>query len=415
MSDKYSSESEVYTSGDDYENEIKKDFTGDIINNYNIITLIGKGSYSTIWLAYCINDMKYYALKVQNPDDIKDGIEEIKILNKIPRDEKYINCLKHHFIENRLDEDGITVNYLCSAYELCSGNLDNMARKGKYSNGYPIHLVKNMFKQILYGLSTIHYKMDGFHGDIKPDNVLLSGVNFRDRKYMDMYDNAKFHNIYEHTKKEYMREKNLKHLSTEQKIKIRKQIHKTIIEKMGDNEENHNFCSDKYFQNPQIKLTDFGFYCHKNEQFNETFGTRYYMAPEIILMGECTEKVDIWALGCTLYELCTGEILFNPHASKRGSTDFHHLEMIINLCGEFKSKDINKSKYYKKFFKKDKLVNIDYDDDFKDTTFTKIKNKLIEHDIHDDLLVDLLESMLKLTANERPSINRILTHQWFIN
>ena len=410
-----SEESEIYTSGDEYENEIITDFTGDIINNYNIITLIGKGSYSSIWLAYSVNDMKYYAVKVQNPDDIKDGVEEIKILQKIPKDTKYINCLKNTFIENRLDDDGITINYLCSVYELCCGNLDNMARKGKFSNGYPLPLVKTMFKQILCGLSTIHYKLEGFHGDIKPDNILLYGINFRDRKYIDMYDNAKFHTIYEHTKKEYMKEKNLKNLSTEQKIKIRKQIHKAIIENMEKNEENHNFCNDKYFQNPHVLLTDFGFYCGKNEQFNETFGTRYYMAPEIILMGECNEKVDIWALGCTLYELCTGEILFDPHSSKRGSTDFHHLEMIINLCGEFKPKDINKSKYYKKFFRKEKLVNIIYDDNFKDPTSIKIKNKLLDHNIHDDMLVDLLEGMLRLTPNERPSINRILTHQWLIN
>jgi len=35
------------------------------------------------------------------------------------------------------------------------------------------------------------------------------------------------------------------------------------------------------------------------------------MAPEIILMGDCKKSVDIWALGCTLFELLTGEILFD--------------------------------------------------------------------------------------------------------
>jgi serine/threonine protein kinase len=412
MSD-YTSSEDFSSSGDEYNNSHYVDFTGDIINNYNVIKMIGKGSYSTIWLVFSVNDMKYYALKVQDPEEIKDGLEEIKILNKIPRDTPYINCLKDKFVENRVDEDGITINYLCSVYELCCGNLDNLARKGKYNKGYPLQLVKIMFKQILESVRTVHHKMDGFHGDIKPDNVLLEGINDKDMKYIELYNSANFNSIYSRTKTEYMKEKNLNKLSTEQKMRIRKKIHKTIIDNLPEIDIDGNHCDSKYFANPKIRLTDFGFYCHKDEKFNETFGTRYYMAPEIILLGECSEKVDIWALGCTLYELCTGEILFDPHASKSGSTDFHHLEMIINLCGEFKPNDIVKSKYYKKFFKKDKLINIIYEDDFKESTFNKIHRKLLNRSVNDTVLASIISSMLNNTPSKRPSINDLLNISWF--
>jgi serine/threonine-protein kinase SRPK3 len=180
---------------------------------------------------------------------------------------------------------------------------------------------------------------------------------------------------------------------------------------MDKNDENQYLCDDKYFENPQIKLTDFGFYCHKDQYFHEQFGTRYYMAPEIILMSECSEKVDIWALGCMLYELITGQILFDPHSSKRGTTDYHHLEMIINLCGEFNGL-FQSGKYYKKFFKNDKLKDMEYNADFKLPTYEKINNKLINHKINNPVLSKLIESMLQLNPKKRPSIKELLSISW---
>ncbi len=391
------------------------DLEGDIINDYNIISLLGKGAYSRVWLAYNVGDNKYYALKVQNPDDFDEGRDEIKILKHIPKDEKHINQLVEYFIETRIIDDK-PVNFICSVYNLCCGNLDGLARKGKYKKGYPEDLVKKLFKQILLSLDTVHNKLNGFHGDIKPDNILLCGLNYRDAKYIHMYDKANFTGIYNKTKKEYCAEKNITKIKSELKVKIRRKIHQAIIGMMEDNEENQYLCDDKYFENPIIKLTDFGFFCPHSEKFNESFGTRYYMAPEIVLMGECSEKVDVWALGCMLYELLTGEILFDPHSSKRGSTDFHHLEMIINLCGEFSkyySKEtLKQTKHYKKFFKNEKLVNIIYNDDFKLATIDKITNKLKNHNINNPLICDLIESCLRISSRSRPNVKEILNHPW---
>ena len=400
------------------------DLTGDIINNYNIISQLGKGSYSRVWLAYNISDNKYYALKVQNPDDFSDGKDEIKILKKIPADEPYINRLVEYFVETRFVNDTPT-NFICSVYELCAGNLDGLSRKGKYKNGYPEHIVKKIFKQVLLSLNTVHNKLDGYHGDIKPDNILLCGLNNKDAKYIKMYGKHNFAEIYAKTKKEYMLEKKLKKLDPAMKSRIRKKIHTALIEMMDENEEDNNLCDDKYFDNLKIKLTDFGFYCHKDEFFHEPFGTRYYMAPEIILMNECNDKVDIWALGCMLFELITGKILFDPHGDEKGSTDYHHLEMMINLCGEFNGQ-FQSGKYYKKFFKNNKLTDMEYNDDFKMSTFDKIKKQFntqsvnntqsinntqsVNNSLH--IIIRLIESMLQINPKKRPSIKDLLKNNW---
>ena len=41
-----------------------------------------------------------------------------------------------------------------------------------------------------------------------------------------------------------------------------------------------------------------------------TFQTRYYRSPEVILGLDFNKKIDLWSLGCKLYELVTGKILF---------------------------------------------------------------------------------------------------------
>ena len=54
---------------------------------YNVLVELGRGSYSRVWLVYCIVDSKYYAMKVQNPDDYTEGKDEINILKKIDKNE----------------------------------------------------------------------------------------------------------------------------------------------------------------------------------------------------------------------------------------------------------------------------------------------------------------------------------------
>jgi serine/threonine-protein kinase SRPK3 len=407
MEENYTSSIEYSTTECTTETAANIDLTNDIINNYNVISQLGKGSYSRVWLVYSMNDNNYYALKVQNYDDYDEGVEEINILKKIPNDAKNINQLKEFFIETRMI-DNKKRKFICSVYDLCCGNLDGLARKGKYKNGYPENMVKNMFKQILNSLYTVHYKMNGFHGDIKPDNILLCGINNRDKAYIDMYNKINFISLYNKTKNDYCQQKNIsvKKLDTDKKHEIRKKIHEAIMKSFDINNDNQYLCDDKYFENPHIKLTDFGFFCHNSEKFNDSFGTRYYMAPEIILMGDCTSKVDIWALGCMLYELLTGEILFDPNSGSRGSTDFYHLEMMINLCGQFYKNFLSSTKRYKKFFKDGKLINIKYEP-------INIKKKLENHNINNPILINLIESMLQLYPKHRPNIKELLEHEWF--
>src|SRR5690606_10422930 len=62
-------------------------------------------------------------------------------------------------------------------------------------------------------------------------------------------------------------------------------------------------------RNGDIALTDFGLSVikeHHHEDFSHRVGTHTYRAPESLANTRWNEKIDSWALGCTLYEMAYG-------------------------------------------------------------------------------------------------------------
>lgn len=72
--------------------------------------------------------------------------------------------------------------------------------------------------------------------------------------------------------------------------------------------------------------------------------SRFYRAPEIILGMPYDCPVDIWSMGCTLYELYTGRILF-PGRSNR-----EMLKLMMEVKGRFNQKAIKKAKFGSDYF-----------------------------------------------------------------
>ena len=52
--------------------------------------------------------------------------------------------------------------------------------------------------------------------------------------------------------------------------------------------------------------------------------TRQYRSPEVILGITYNESADIWSFACMLFELLTGDLLFEPKSgSNYGKNDDH--------------------------------------------------------------------------------------------
>ena len=111
--------------------------------------------------------------------------------------------------------------------------------------------------------------------------------------------------------------------------------------------------------NNRLKIGDFGISAilKSTKYASSKVGTYNYMAPEIIKGQKYNNKVDIWALGCIIYELCTLNICFDSSS-------------ILDLCN--------------------KIINVTYDKFF--------NNKELSF---------LLDLLLKKDYKERPDIEQI--------
>ncbi|KAI4368995.1 hypothetical protein MLD38_017490 [Melastoma candidum] len=97
-----------------------------------------------------------------------------------------------------------------------------------------------------------------------------------------------------------------------------------------------------------LKLCDFGnaMYAGKNE-ITPYLVSRFYRAPEIILGLPYDHPVDIWSVGCCLYELYTGKVLFP------GATNNDMLRLHMELKGPFPKKMLRKGAFTDQHFDQD--------------------------------------------------------------
>lgn len=85
-----------------------------------------------------------------------------------------------------------------------------------------------------------------------------------------------------------------------------------------------------------IKIVDMGNACYTERHYSDVIQTREYRSPEVILEGEYNATADIWSLACMVFELVTGDYLFDPKKGKTYSKNDDHLASISELIGECK-------------------------------------------------------------------------------
>jgi len=174
-SDSYSNSS---ISSSDIEEQDDLDLQGSIINKkYVILDKLGAGASATVWMAYHIHKNMFYAIKVQNSEDFDDGVDEVKLLKKINKVScKYLTRLIDDFIYD--SEFG---EHVCMVFNLKACSLDDIinVKDSKYSYGLPFEVATEIIRQLLVALNELHTKCNIMHTDIKPENILINGVNHK--------------------------------------------------------------------------------------------------------------------------------------------------------------------------------------------------------------------------------------------
>lgn len=317
-----------------------------IINNYHFIYKLGYGAYAQVWLTYNHKKDKFYALKVQDPDNYDEAKDEIKILSKVKKLPYCVQLIEHFvfMVEKK--------KYCVMVFPVYGENIHNLLKKDCFKNGMPEDIVMKFKDQTLRNLYMLHNKYNLIHCDLKPDNFLLSRPTPKVLEIMNQYNKEKFMGVY----KRLLEDEKLK----KDELNNRQKLHNALVDSIDFEKINEMEISSgdilRMTNKSDFIMSDFGSFCDIEDKYDEDFGTRYYRSPENILITDDLDyATDIWSLGCTIYELLTNEYIFDPDKDKEYSRDHYHLSEIFQL-GKFSNKEIKTFAKRKKFFKKDKSL-----------------------------------------------------------
>lgn len=243
-------------------------------NKYEGNKKIGGGAFSSIYEINKLKDNKNkFVAKIYSEDTKYDAITEIESLFTLKKNKQkfkeYVNTLNISNSQSAIidledyylkDEDNIILifkKYLCTLEEF------NIEYNKFFGKKIPINIIDYITNKLFYGLLELQFS-ELIHCDIKPDNIMISIKGYK--KISSIFNN---------------------------------------FDKIDINDID-------------VKIIDFNKVQQMSSIFKSTnIQTLYYIAPEIVLGNrEYNYSIDLWSIGCVIYELLTYTFLFDIYNYK---------------------------------------------------------------------------------------------------
>lgn len=466
----------------EYENKNEIDtgeYTGKVIQHhkhtYILVHELGVGAYAKVWMCYSVNKKDFFAIKIFKKKEKKSGTKELNIYEKFNK----IGIRNTVKLYDSFEQAG----KMCLVIDLMAGSLYDLIRNGgiedgkDFTLGFDIDFVIKVIYNMLETLVSLH--SNGIiHGDIKPENILIAGrtkmhtdclksiINKSSVKKMSetikvMHKNFVLNKIEDSDNSDDSDEEESddnddatdddnNDISSDMmsippvKITIMlsesessekdtehndEDINKNNTNNTLDETTKDNIIMDHLklphscITSPIVKLSDMGSCVDMNTK-KRPIGvqTKYYKSPEIILGLEYDTTCDIWALGCTAYEILTGEILFDPddYDVDKKRCLLHH---ICAYLGKIPKELIDQSPFKQVFFTDDYTLkeNSVYGDElYLENKWISLLNNMNSSVLNQQditikkyLLLDLILDMLKIDPKKRITASNALEHQLF--
>ena len=424
-------------------------------NRYRVERKLGWGHFSTVWIVSDLETQKNdereekedvdgskeenacetYALKIQKSAShyVEAARDEIEILKQIASGQKEKKDIKgekegeaskysenaKHVVQlvDSFEHKGANGTHVCMVFERLGDNLLTLIKRYEYL-GVPMQGVRRIATGILKGLDYLHREREIIHTDLKPENVLLTTIlppkmSKRSRSSSSVMTigvgKATTPTKMEQMTKDLgnMNMPNTSYINNNGEENTQQQIESKRIEKRP-----RFSLSPEELDNLDVKIVDLGNACWTYKQFTSDIQTRQYRSPEVILGAKYGASCDIWSLACVIFELVTGDVLFDPRSGETHERDDDHLALMMELAGKRMPKKIALGgKRSKDFFNRScDLRNI------KTLKFWTLDRVFVEkYRLDEDEAMDLtafLKPMLDFDPKNRATAEELLKHPW---
>ncbi|WPH03438.1 Dual specificity protein kinase lkh1 [Acrodontium crateriforme] len=340
---------------------------------YNILNLLGQGTFGKVVKALDIRSRKEVAVKIiRAVPKYRDASRiELRVLQTLrAADEHNRNrCIQ---LRDCFDWRG----HICIVTPLLGLSVFDFLKGGGFVP-FPGSQIQAFAMQLLGSIAFLH-DLNLIHTDLKPENILLLNHNYQTFTY----------------------NRNIPSSST---LTSRSSKFRRVL------------------LSPQINLIDFGSATFDDEYHSSVVSTRHYRAPEIILGIGWSHPIDLWSLGCILVECWTGDALFQTHDC------CEHLGMMEAVTGLAIEKsiirEVNRTSKRgdrnsaARFFKNGSLAYPQPDTPRQSRKFVRGMKRLEEiippTNQFNRLFLDLLRKIFVYDPKKRITAREALKHPWF--
>ncbi|KAJ5362341.1 hypothetical protein N7541_003185 [Penicillium brevicompactum] len=359
---------------------------GDVFNDkYRVMGKLGFGASSTSWLCQDLGSQKFAVLKVSTslrkfPTATDREFKVYEHLGKATSTHPGQSLIQELYDSFEL-QGHVGIHRCLVLQPMHMTLLEMMSRNSK---PFDLPLLKMTVRRILLALDFLHTEADTIHTDLKTDNLMLS---LEDSTMLDDFA------------AEEVRQPSSR---------------KTI-------DESRTIYQSRQFRRPSKGkpfglpiLCDFGeARTGKTHESGPFLQPNIYRSPEIIFEMPWGSAVDIWNLGCLVWDLFEGHHLFDDIFDKNGNYEpFKHLALMVALVGPPPANFVKRSETTGQCFDHHGAWIAQVHAAVPSTSLESLEQRL--SGTEQESFLRFLRSMLKWVPEERRSARQLLGDPWLL-